>query len=149
MKKSIFVFFLMLLSVASAAFADGYEWAPVVLVLPESRMVPGQCWAGSSEFSPSGAVVGAVVGGFIGRGIDRLEDNRRWRRSNWAVTGAVTGAVVGMGGGQSVRCDASSVASGFNVTYEYHGQRQTEWMRERPGDVVRVYVRSVVSAAPQ
>lgn len=144
--KKIFVFFLVLLPVASAAFADGYEWAPVVLVLPESRMVSGQCISVDNGPSPSGAIVGAVVGGIIGRGIDRLENNRRWRRSNWAVTGAVTGAVVGMSGGQSVRCDASSVTNGFNVTYEYQGRRQTEWMRERPGDAVRVYVQSIVSA---
>jgi uncharacterized protein YcfJ len=170
MKRITALVLLSFIAFSSPVLADGYEFAQVTLVIPHDKLVsvPSRqqdCWretvAVDSDFSPVGAAGGAIVGGLLGRAIDRGFDSggrryyRRGSGNDWTVVGAVTGGLVGgMGGRRTqvvLRCEPSSgpaVIHGFDVTYEYHGQRRTEWMQRNPGDRIRVYVETQTTVTP-
>jgi len=118
-----------------------------------------QCWTETQQVSqaapqphnPLGAIIGGVAGGLLGSTIGK---------GNGRVAGAAVGAGVGAVTGDSVanqnngstvtttvpvqRCQQvnnfETVITGYQVTYEYDGQRFSTRLPYNPGSQLRVNV---------
>jgi uncharacterized protein YcfJ len=118
-----------------------------------------QCWtetqqvtqAAPQSHSPVGPIIGAVTGGLLGSTIGK---------GNGRVTGAAVGAGVGAIAGDAVanqnngstvtatvpvqRCqqvdNIDTVTTGYQVTYEYAGQRFSTRLPYNPGNQLRVNI---------
>ena len=106
------------------------------------------------------AALGGLVGGAIGHSLGKAVGHDRKSRRAGAVTGAVVGAIIGSEMGQQHRhprreivryadvehCEIRDKIStyqqlvGYDVTYQYSGQRYSTRMQEHPGDRIRVVV---------
>lgn len=139
----------------AAAYADVVSSTPVVAQVPVARQ---QCVQGEQyvQQAPSGigAVIGAVAGGVIGNAV-----GGGFGRAAATGLGVVAGSVVG----NQVEADGYPVSAvpvtrcrtvtatesrtiGYDVVYDYAGQRYTTRMARDPGTRVAVDVRP--SAAP-
>lgn len=116
-----------------------------------------ECWneqVGSEtvrDRSYAGAVIGGIAGGILGSQVGQGSG-----RSIATAVGAATGAIVGDNidndsppryGNRPVyaeRCRtverSTRYIAGYNVTYRYHGRDYTTFMRNPPGDRIRVHV---------
>ncbi|MGH8679119.1 MAG: glycine zipper 2TM domain-containing protein, partial [Burkholderiales bacterium] len=118
-----------------------------------------QCWTESQQVtqaapvphSPLGAILGGIAGGLLGSTVGR---------GNGRVAGAAVGAGVGALTGDSLanqnnggtvtsivpvqRCQQvdnfQTVTNGYQVTYEYAGQRFSTQLPYNPGNQLRVNV---------
>src|SRR3954469_902958 len=149
-----------------AAQANAYAFeavANVVSVVPIMQQVKHpaqQCWTENQQVTQSvpqehnyvGAVVGGVAGGLLGSQVGG---------GNGRIAGAAVGAGVGAVTGDVIanqnrsdttvitnqpvrRCrqveNYQSVTTGYNVTYEYDGQRFQTRLPYNPGATLRVNV---------
>ena len=146
----------------AAGAAQAAEYANVVSATPVTSSVPvprQQCAEGQrvvpSQPSGGGALVGAIIGGVIGNqfghgagraaatgigAVDRRRDRQQVEINNSP--------------GQAFRCsDCRTVSSyesrvvGYDVVYEYHGQRYTTRTAADPGPRLAIDVRPVGGAA--
>ncbi|HWA12934.1 MAG TPA: glycine zipper 2TM domain-containing protein [Burkholderiales bacterium] len=147
---------------AQVETAEVLSAAPVYGTLNEPRQ---QCWnetVTTYEAAPrsyGGTLLGGIAGGLIGSTIGRGDG-----RAAAAAAGAAIGALAG---DQADRNHAGTVAvprqvqrcqtvdsyrqgiTGYNVTYDYHGRRYTEFMSYDPGPRVQVQVGVVAGPSPQ
>lgn len=102
--------------------------------------------------SGAGAVVGALIGGVLGHAIGHSGP-----RAVTTVMGAAVGAAVGSQAAagpataqQVQQCETQThleyQVTGFNVVYEYAGQRYTTQWPEDPGATLRVQVSPLTDA---
>ena len=141
----------------AAATASAAEYANVVSATPiaESVAVPRQDCVQSERLvqappSGAGAVIGAIAGGVIGH---------QFGHGFGTGLGAVAGAAVG----NSVEANANAPQSvpvqhcrtvngyesrvvGYDVVYDYHGQRYTTRLPNDPGPRLAVEVRPTANA---
>ncbi len=146
----------------------GEAYAQVISAIPvyetvQRRFPSSHCWVETErirrariDHRTSPAIVGGVIGGAIGHAIGHGHKNKR--------LGAAVGTVLGMAIGNDIkqhhrrsaptkieyrdveRCERHDKIStfeqlvGYDVTYQYSGQRYTTHMREHPGDRIRVVV---------
>lgn len=117
---------LLLLAAASPALAFGIATARVVSVFPNYREISvprRQCWA-EEVVEPGKSMAGAIVG-------DRLDNSGPTENVRTAE-----------------RCrtvhETERREDGYDVVYEYAGQRFQARMRRDPGEAVTVHVRPSV-----
>ena len=90
-----------------------------------------------------GAVIGAIAGGILGNQVGK-GNGRTAATAAGAVTGALAGKALASSSGtqpaQSCQMvnDGSRQIAGYDVTYEYYGQRATVRLPRNPGPTVRV-----------
>lgn len=136
--------------------------ANVVSVSPITEQVnrPTQrCWTESQqvtqvvpeERSPGGAILGGVIGGLLGATIGR-GNGRVAAAAVGAGVGAITGnAISNQNSGSTVtstvpvqRCQQvnnyETATTGYQVTFEYDGQRFSTRLPYNPGNQLRVNV---------
>lgn len=116
-----------------------------------------ECWSEQvghesvRDRSLAGAVIGGIAGGILGNQVGQGSG-----RSIATAVGAATGAIVGDGIDNNgparyasrpvyeERCRtverSSRRLTGYEVTYRYHGRDYTTFMRQPPGDRVRVNI---------
>lgn len=146
---------------------NAYDYARVTHVEPvyeqvEHRVPREDCWVETIEVKQprngnhaAGTIVGGIVGGALGHTVGHGHRNRK-------ISTAV-GAIVGMSVGNHIsqkqqqrhanvryedlqRCETRYITeyserlSGYDVTYQYSGQRYTTFMEHDPGDRIRVAV---------
>lgn len=149
--------FALLLALPLAATAqpyvvqDSFETARVTAVTPihgpeVARQVCRQ--VGGVDRPAEHNAVGAVLGG-LGGALVGSRFGQGHGREALTVAGAVGGALLGdrYGSGDSApgtreQCETvyeRSRPTGYNVTYEYRGQRQTVTMNRDPGDTIRLH----------
>lgn len=153
MKSATAVGLLLTLPLAAIAqpsvVQDSIDYARVTAVSP----IPGPevarqiCRQVSVERPAENNAVGAVLGG-LGGALIGSRFGKGHGREAMTVAGAIGGAVVGdryaSGGwvqGSREQCETvyePSRPTGYHVTYEYRGQRQTVTMNRDPGDTVRL-----------
>lgn len=137
--------------------------ANVVGVAPITEQVnhpTQQCWTEQQQVTQAvpqqrnylGAIIGGVAGGLLGSQVGRGNG-----RIAGAAVGAGVGAVAGDAIGNQNRSDATittttpvqrcrqvdnfqAVTMGYNVTYEYDGQRFSTRLPYNPGNTLRVNV---------
>jgi uncharacterized protein YcfJ len=143
--------------------AHAYEAiANVVGVVPITEQVnhpTQQCWtetqqvtqAAPQSHSPLGAIIGGVAGGLLGSTVGK-GSGRVAGAAVGAGVGAITGdAVANQNNGSTVtttvpvqRCQQvdnfQTVTTGYQVTYEYDGQRFSARLPYNPGNQLRVNV---------
>ncbi len=132
----------------------------------EHRIPEERCWVEtvreehsqpSNGRSKTPTLVGGIIGGVIGNEVGRGGDNKK--------IGAVVGSLLGMSIANDIqkrsrhdtqysnvsyrdveRCEVShrmeteQVLKGYNVDYRYHGETYSTFMRQHPGDSIRVAV---------
>ncbi|VUD53196.1 hypothetical protein TDB9533_01786 [Thalassocella blandensis] len=145
---------------------DAYDYARVTHVSPvyeqvEHRVPREECWMETVEVNQprnnhaAGTIVGGVLGGAVGHAVGHGHKNRK--------VSTALGAIVGMSIGNQVsqrhqdrhasvryeefqRCETrytteySERLAGYDVSYQYLGQRYTTRMQHDPGDRIRVAV---------
>lgn len=147
------------LAQANAHAYDAY--ANVVAVQPITEQInrpSQQCWTENQQVTQAapqrnflGAIIGGVAGGLLGSQVGK---------GNGRIAGAAVGAGVGAIAGNAVanrdaggtivtnqavqRCQQvdsfETVTTGYNVTYEYDGQRFSTRLPYNPGNQLRVNV---------
>ena len=141
----------------AAEMASVISSTPVIASVPVARQV---CSDGQQvvQQAPSGAgaVLGAIAGGVIGHNLGN-GFGRAAATGVGAVTGAVIGsqveananppAVVPVRSCQTVRADENRVV-GYDVIYEYAGQRYSTRMARDPGRQFAVSVQPAENGAP-
>lgn len=160
MKKLIGVIGLLL----SAMGAHAAEYGRVISSVPVVQNVSTpqrNCWEEDvvvrQPASNGGAIVGGVIGAIVGNSFGRGSGN-----AAATAAGAVVGAVAGSNLDQPRsdlqtvrRCETRESTQtrtiGYDVTYEYAGQRYTSRMPNDPGEwvPVRVNVESTASRSVQ
>ena len=159
-KMSIAVASVLAITQVNAYAFEGL--ANVIAALPITEQVnhpTQQCWtetqqvtqAAPQPHNPLGAIIGGVAGGLLGSTVGR---------GNGRVAGAAVGAGVGALTGDSLanqnnggavtttvpvqRCQQvnnfGTVTTGYQVTYEYDGQRFSARLPYNPGNQLRVNV---------
>jgi uncharacterized protein YcfJ len=148
MKSLITLIVGVAIGTSVAADVTAYTNARVISVEPitvqSSRSVPRTSCSYVEEVTRdgSGAVVGAIIGGATGRAIAKDRDTG-------TAVGAIAGAIIG---GQNAPSQSRLVErcvtyqdrehfnriTGYNVTFEYHGQLRTTRMSRDPGHSVRI-----------
>lgn len=136
--------------------------ANVVGVSPITEQVnhpTQQCWtetqqvtqAAPQPHNPAGAIIGGIAGGLLGSTIGR-GNGRVAAAAVGAGVGAITGdSVANQNNGATVtstvpvqRCQQvnnfETVTAGYQVTYEYDGQRFSTRLPYNPGNQLRVNV---------
>lgn len=136
--------------------------ATVVGVTPVSEQVnrpTQQCWTETQQisqavpapYSPLGAIIGGVAGGLLGSTIGR-GNGRIAAAAVGAGVGAITGdAVANQNNSNTVtttvpvqRCrqvdNFETVTTGYQVTFEYDGQRFSARLPYNPGNQLRINV---------
>jgi uncharacterized protein YcfJ len=122
--------------------------ANVVRTVPISQIVTEtlqQCVTETvtPEKGSSGAVIGAIVGGVVGNQIGK-GSGRDIATGVGVITGAVVGDNMQNAPTTQQRCtpiqNTRSVIVGYDVTWEYLGQRITQRMDRDPGQYVTVTV---------
>ncbi|HEX7952117.1 MAG TPA: hypothetical protein VF523_03490 [Burkholderiales bacterium] len=136
--------------------------ASVVSVSPITEQVnrpTQQCWTESQQVtqvvpqqrSPGGAILGGVIGGLLGATIGR-GNGRVAAAAVGAGVGAITGdAVANQNSGSAVtstvpvqRCQQvdhfETTTTGYQVVFEYAGQRFSTRLPYNPGNQLRVNV---------
>jgi uncharacterized protein YcfJ len=149
MKISTLFFLLPVLAAPFAQAASFEDTARVVSVTERTERVNRpikECGEADTKTDRglSGSVIGGLTGALLGAQVGKGNG-----RVAGAAVGAVTGAVVGdrmqNGGtqnGQNCRMvdDWQTRSMGYSVTYEYHGTTITDYMKDDPGQVIRVRV---------
>jgi uncharacterized protein YcfJ len=96
-----------------------------------------------TEKGSSGAIVGAIVGGVVGNQIGS-GSGKDVATGVGAITGAVIGDNMQNAPRTQQRCtpiqNSRSIIVGYDVTWEYLGQRVTQRMNRDPGQYVTVSV---------
>jgi uncharacterized protein YcfJ len=150
---------LMLAQINAQAFE---ALANVVGIAPITEQVnhpTRQCWTETQQITqaapqphnPLGAIIGGVAGGLLGSTVGR-GNGRIAGAAVGAGVGAITGdAVANQNTGSTVttavpvqRCQQADnfemVTTGYQVTYEYDGQRFSTRLPYNPGSQLRVNV---------
>ncbi|RZI40450.1 glycine zipper 2TM domain-containing protein [Herbaspirillum sp. HC18] len=140
---------LSLLLIGHANAAEFYDYATVLSSNPVYVGNPPRqvCNTVNSDQQGNegygGAIVGAVAGGIIGNQVGK-GNGRTAATAVGAVTGALAGkAIAGSQGNQPTQhCqmvdDGSRQIAGYDVVYEYHGQRASVRLPRNPGPTIRV-----------
>lgn len=154
MKKIIVAMSLM--CGATVAGAAEYE-AQARVIRSEPIYTAGQqrCWnetvstGGGGGDNLGGQIVGGVVGGLLGNQIGG-GNGRSVATAGGAIAGTIVGGRVanGNGGTRTVqRCtEGAREINGYNVAFEYNGERRTARMSRAPGEYITVRVRTEVYA---
>lgn len=154
MKKTILAASLSLLPFTTNA-VDFVDYARVLSAYPVTERVETphtECGGAApvesaSERKFGGALVGAVVGGLLGAQVGKGSG-----KTAAAAVGAAAGAIVGDRTQNRPGSEPAPTAErncqttyrivtreiGYDVTYEFHGQRVTERLAKDPGSQVRV-----------
>ena len=148
---------------------ERFDYAHVVSASPiyeqVVRATPKEhCWIETireerpsrTKGSATPALVGGIIGGVLGNEVGRGGDNKK--------IGAVVGSILGMSIAKDIsrkshsndssrvtykdveRCEITQQRqtyrelSGYEVEYAYHGHNYTTFMREHPGDQLRVAI---------
>jgi uncharacterized protein YcfJ len=145
--------FLLLAMAGLSISAQAAEYAKVISstpVLGEISTPQRNCWNEEVQVqqpkSPEGTVIGAIAGGLLGSTMGRGSG-----KAAATAVGVVTGAVVGNSvtnnetSTQNVRrCQTTTTTQrqviGYDVTYEYAGQRYTSRFANDPGDRVAINI---------
>jgi len=145
----------------SAGWAQAVEYGRVIASVPVVEQVSGPqrtCWNDevvvSQPESHGGAIVGGIFGALLGNSFGRGSGN-----AAATAAGAIAGAMVGSAGDrprsevQTIRrCEMIESGQprtvGYDVTYEYAGQRYTTRMNQNPGDWVQIRVAVDAPTAP-
>jgi uncharacterized protein YcfJ len=157
MKKLI----LMMALAGLATAANATEYAKVISstpVLGDVSTPQRNCWDEQVQVQQPrtgvGATIGAVAGGLLGSTMGRGSGNVAA-----TAAGVVTGAVVGdslernSSSTQTVRkCQTTQITQrqtiGYDVVYEYGGQRYTARLAQDPGESLPINVSVSPNAAP-
>lgn len=152
-------------SIVTVIQVDAYAFEAVANVVAASPILEQvnhptqQCWTETQQVTqtapqphnPAGAIIGGVAGGLIGSTIGH-GNGRVAAAAVGAGVGAITGdAVANQNNGATVtstvpvqRCQQvnkfETVTTGYQVTYEYDGQRFSTRLPYNPGNQLRVNV---------
>jgi uncharacterized protein YcfJ len=147
------IILLMALAGISATAQAATEYAKVISstpVLGEISVPQRSCWNEQQQVeqpkSPAGTVIGAIAGGLLGSTMGR-GGGKAAATAAGVVTGAVVGNAVTNDGTttQTVRrCETTTTTQrktiGYDVVYEYAGQRYTARMANDPGDKIAINI---------
>ena len=159
---------IKLTSLAAAALlplaSHAAEYATVISATPvtTSVNVPRRVCSDDRQFvqpqaSGAGAVIGAIAGGLLGNAVGGHGGARAAATGVGAVAGAAVGNSVEMNGYPPTevpvrRCQTVSGYEnrtvGYDVVYEYAGQRYTTRMDHDPGREIAIDVRPTGAAQP-
>lgn len=152
---------LMMALAGVAVSANATEYAKVISstpVLGDVTTPQRSCWDEQVQVQQprtgAGAVIGAVAGGLLGSTMGRGSGNVAA-----TAAGVVTGAVVGdnlergSSSTQTVqKCQTTQTTQrqtiGYDVVYEYAGQRYTARLAQDPGETLPINVSVSPNAAP-
>ena len=148
------IFSALALSLAGSALAATYtESVPVLDARPVyERVVKRDCTdtpitRTEKGSGTAGALVGGLAGGLLGHTVGAGSG-----KTAATIVGAVGGAVVGsavdqgrnvetqVGVSQTCRESTQDVLQGYDVTYDWHGQRMTTHTAGAPGPTIPVVV---------
>ncbi|MDB5801068.1 MAG: 17 kDa surface antigen [Rhodocyclales bacterium] len=158
MNKLLMVTALTALSVQAHAAEYGHVVSSTP-VLQQVQVPQRSCWdeqvVVQQPRSAGGAIVGGIAGGVLGSTIGK-GGGKMAATAIGAVTGAVVGDRIDNQDGQTTtqtvrRCQTTQTSQqrtlGYDVTYEYAGQRYTTRMNNDPGEWVPIVV-SVEGTTP-
>lgn len=161
---------LLCLSTQAALASHPYTaYARVINAQPvyqniEQRTPQKHCWVETvrtqyhhKNHSATPVVVGSVIGGAIGHAVGHGHKNKKIGTAVGAILGAAIGTDIShnsqrQAGSRHIaykdveRCEIRENIStyeqlvGYDVTYQYSGQRYTTHMRQHPGDRIKVAV---------
>ena len=160
--------FLSLFAQAASANPNNVAYARVVDARPiyewvEQRVPEQQCWIETvreehvqSNRNASTVVVGSILGGALGHAVGHGHQNKKLGTAVGAVLGAAIGSDLDRNSRRAdtryvqykdvERCESRNRVStverliGYDVTYQYNGQRYSTRMPNHPGERIRVAV---------
>lgn len=146
----------------SAVSAQAAEYGRVISSIPVVAQVTSpqrSCWTEETVVRQPGGHGGAVIGGIFGALL-----GNSFGRGSGNVAATAAGAVLGAAAGSSVddarsdvqtvrRCEVTNSSEqrtvGYDVTYEYAGQRYTTRMASDPGEWVPIRVTVEGASVPE